>query len=176
MNANEIDVASLDSLVNIAGTLHSTILVGILAGGGVCFVIALCILVLLRINLRTATNAVAASRKRFLKKWLLVSVWLSVAVASVAVVSSMLSAKALHYAAASLGSSSINISMGASMQGVQWSLIGCSLVFAVGVSYMFAEGNGDFTGMAQSMPLGFPPRGLGSRGNQGLGINPPMDP
>lgn len=141
---NGTHAGQTSDLIELAHTLQTSYLLGILAVAGNFFAISLIFLALLKRDFHmTAKNNASYQRRERLRQATMVTLWVSVAFVLAAAVSIEQTLNALVFVSpVNLATTGIKITAGKGLDVLQWLAFGFSVVFAFGVSLMFRKEGG----------------------------------
>lgn len=133
---------NLETLLSLALTLQSKLLLCHLAVGGALFLTSLLPLVLLKRGLKKNGNFRASSRRARARQAAIALTWASAAMAIAASVGSAQATSALQYITTGEWFNGLQINVGTTLQALQWAVVGMSLLYGLGISSIFRVKDG----------------------------------
>ncbi|KAI9711740.1 MAG: hypothetical protein M1820_001885 [Bogoriella megaspora] len=135
------DMKTLETLIPVALTIQTKIILCLPAVSGVLFALALICVTLLKRHLKTTGNASATRQRRWFKRAAMNTSWSSVAFSLASVVALHQTTSALAYTT-NVISSEVHMRSGVALRVLGWLAFSFSALFAFGVSTIFKVQDG----------------------------------
>ncbi|KAF2431810.1 hypothetical protein EJ08DRAFT_648508 [Tothia fuscella] len=135
-------LAAQRTILENAVVFQSKIFLSLPAVAGVCFVLAIGALTLLKKSLKATPSNNALHHRSMYKRWLSIFLWFSVALSLASAVAITQTTGSLQFLTRAFTSQRL-ITTGMAAQIIHWLIFAFSFLFAVGISVMFQSGEDD---------------------------------